>query len=165
MAKVHQAITSIQFPSRTDWASSKSVLMLSTGRGRQMAQGKGSDCETEPRLPPDASHKCRLSPVLLTSRLWTGECRPSLRGDEFARVAHRTQRNIYRFPTEGCHSETGGKKAQGKVCREELGALLPLGVCAPPCTPPIHLPGCSQNPLEVLWRSHCIGKSKEILGH
>ena len=120
MAKVHQAITSIQFPSRTDWASSKSVLMLSTGRGRQMAQGKGSDCETEPRLPPDASHKCRLSPVLLTSRLWTGECRPSLRGDEFARVAHRTQRNIYRFPTEGCHSETGGKKLRARSIGRSL---------------------------------------------
>ena len=131
MAKVHQAITSIQFPSRTDWASSKSVLMLSTGRGRQMAQGKGSDCETEPRLPPDASHKCRLSPVLLTSRLWTGECRPSLRGDEFARVAHRTQRNIYRFPTEGCHSETGGKKLRARSVGRSLELCCPSGcLCA-----------------------------------
>lgn len=135
--------------------------MLSTGRVHQIVQGKGSDCETEPRLPPNASHKSRFSPVLLTNWLWTGECRPSLRCDEFARVAHRTQEMVYlvyySFVINGCNSGIAQwKRFIGQDMREGAPMISP-GVPPPQYLQVFtNLIQCYLNPTfwGFLWKLH-----------
>ena len=145
----HQAINSIQFPSDTDWASSKSTQFwrCPPGGGARSHRGRAQTAGLSPafRQMPVTSPACHLC-------FWPtgyGLQSPALLSGVIDLLEGLTElRNIYQFPTEGCHSEMEGRKAQGKVCREELGALLPsLSVPPPPCTPPVHQPGCSLNPV------------------
>jgi len=70
-----------------------SILTLCTQRQHHIPQVKGSVPKTAPTA--GANSKSGLSPMLLSNWLSVGGSQDSLlRFDEFARAAHRTQRNL-----------------------------------------------------------------------